>query len=92
MQAGTEITLARGQALTDLALRLTPQAVITGRVFDEEREPVAYVQVMAMRYRYDPTWCSALGTARYPTSKGARLAQALRRDRGKSFNVLRRES
>src|SRR5438876_4382254 len=53
-QPGTEITLARGQALTDLKLRLTPHAVITGRVVDEEREPISNVQVMAMRYRYDP--------------------------------------
>jgi protocatechuate 3,4-dioxygenase beta subunit len=52
MRPGTVIALARGQALTDLKFGLTPQAVITGRVVDEDNEPVANAQVMAMRYRY----------------------------------------
>src|ERR1035438_9810806 len=33
-------TLSPGQKLTEIIFRLTPQGVITGRVLDEDREPV----------------------------------------------------
>jgi len=33
-------------------VRMTPNGVITGHVVDEDREPVAFLQVQAMRYRY----------------------------------------
>src|SRR5262249_26547316 len=36
-----------------IVVKLTPQAVIIGRVVDEDREPVAYVQIQTMRYRYN---------------------------------------
>ena len=36
----------------DLQFRMIPNGVITGHVVDEDREPMAYVQVQAMRYRY----------------------------------------
>src|SRR5439155_17952483 len=52
---GAVIDLGRGQTLTELKVRLTPQAVITGRVLDEEREPAPYAQIMALRYRYTQT-------------------------------------
>src|SRR5947208_15375800 len=32
--------------------RMTPNGVITGHVVDEDREPVAFLQVQAMRHRY----------------------------------------
>jgi protocatechuate 3,4-dioxygenase beta subunit len=46
------LTLNAGQKLGDLQFRLTPQAVITGRVVDEDNEPVANVRVQCTRYRY----------------------------------------
>ena len=52
MQAGTAIDLEPRKQLTDLMFRLTPNGVITGHVVDEDREPVASLQVQAMRYRY----------------------------------------
>jgi protocatechuate 3,4-dioxygenase beta subunit len=52
LQSGTTLSLARGQHLQGADFRLTPHAVITGRVVDEDGEPVANAQVQAMRYRY----------------------------------------
>ena len=49
---GTNITLAAGQELKDLEFKLTPQAVITGRVVDEEGEPLARVSVQVLRRFY----------------------------------------
>lgn len=49
--AGAPLTLAAGQRLRDLEFKLTPQGVITGRVVDEEGEPLAGVEVAAMRQR-----------------------------------------
>ncbi|MCS6953140.1 MAG: carboxypeptidase regulatory-like domain-containing protein [Bryobacterales bacterium] len=47
--AGTPITVSPGQHLRDLDFKLLPQGVISGRVVDEEGEPVPRAQVMAMR-------------------------------------------
>jgi protocatechuate 3,4-dioxygenase beta subunit len=49
---GATITLGPGQAMKEVAFRLQPHAVITGRVTDEDGEPVANVQVQALMYRY----------------------------------------
>ncbi|MGH9722228.1 MAG: carboxypeptidase regulatory-like domain-containing protein [Bryobacteraceae bacterium] len=46
------LELSPGQRLTGLAIRLTPQAVITGRITDEDGEPLADVMVQALRHRY----------------------------------------
>lgn len=49
------VRLNPGQAIQDLALRLTPAAVITGHVLNEQGEPLASVSVQAMRYAYSAT-------------------------------------
>jgi hypothetical protein len=49
---GTTLSLSTGQHMQEVIFRLTPHAVIIGRVVDEGGEPLAYVQVQAMRYRY----------------------------------------
>jgi hypothetical protein len=49
---GTPLTLSPGQRMRDLVLRLTPQAVITGKIVDEDGEPVENAQVRAMRYAF----------------------------------------
>ena len=49
---GTTLTLAPGQHLQEVTFRLTPHAVIMGRVVDEDGEPVTNVQVQALRYRF----------------------------------------
>jgi protocatechuate 3,4-dioxygenase beta subunit len=51
-RSGTTLTLSPGQTLSDIVFRLFPAAVISGRVFDEDGEPVAGAIVQAMRYRY----------------------------------------
>jgi hypothetical protein len=53
-KAGTPagITLSAGQKLTSASIRLTPQAVLTGRVLDEDGDPVAEANVQALRYSY----------------------------------------
>jgi protocatechuate 3,4-dioxygenase beta subunit len=52
LRQGTTLTLAAGQHLQDVNFRLTPHAVIIGRVVDESGDPVANAQVQAMRYRF----------------------------------------
>jgi protocatechuate 3,4-dioxygenase beta subunit len=52
MRPGTQITLAAGQTLKEISIRLQPHGVIAGRVLDEDGEPLAGVQVMAMTHRY----------------------------------------
>ncbi len=49
---GTTVTLAPTQHLKDLTIQLLPAAVVTGRVLDEDGEPVPYAQVSVLRYRY----------------------------------------
>ena len=49
---GTLLTLEPGQKSSDLAMRLTPQGVIAGRVLDEDGEPVANVDVQVLRQQY----------------------------------------
>jgi hypothetical protein len=48
-RSGTTLTLGPGQTLSDIVFRLVPGAVISGRVFDEDGEPVAGAMVHAMR-------------------------------------------
>jgi hypothetical protein len=45
---GVQLTVRAGQELTGLRIEMTPQAVISGRVFDEEGEPMPNVMVMAI--------------------------------------------
>lgn len=49
---GTILSLAPGQHLRDIVFRLIPHAVITGRVYDEEGEPMPGVRVQVLRYIY----------------------------------------
>lgn len=51
-QPGTPLSLAPGQTLRDIVFRLVPAAVITGRVYDEEGEPVGGAVVEVLSYRY----------------------------------------
>lgn len=49
---GTTIQVAPGQEIKDLNFKLIPQAIITGRVLDEESEPLARVQIQVLRRRF----------------------------------------
>ena len=46
------VTLAPGQSIADLALAMQPGSVVTGKVSDEDGEPMAYVQVSALKWVY----------------------------------------
>jgi len=50
---GTSLTVEKGQRLTSVVLRLSPQAVITGRILDEDGDAVRNVNVQAMRSGYN---------------------------------------
>ena len=49
MTGGTMITLSTGQQITDVKMQLVAQATITGRVLDDDGDPVSGVMVQAMR-------------------------------------------
>ena len=51
-QRGAMIHLSRGQTLTDVDFRLTPQGIVLGRVVDEDGEPVINAQVQLLRLHY----------------------------------------
>ncbi|MFY9527273.1 MAG: carboxypeptidase-like regulatory domain-containing protein, partial [Candidatus Acidiferrales bacterium] len=46
---GRSLTLAPGQKIENIELRLNPAGVITGTVYDEDQEPVAGIQVYSLR-------------------------------------------
>src|SRR5579864_63610 len=49
---GTTLSFDPGQQMRDLVVRLMPQAVITGRVLDEDGEPVPQISLQLFRYEY----------------------------------------
>ena len=49
---GITLSLDPGQQMRDLIVRLTPQAVITGRVLDEDGEPVPWMSLQLFQYGY----------------------------------------
>jgi len=51
-RSGGTVQVDSGQKVTGVLIRLTPQAVITGRVVDEDGDPVAGASVSVMRYSY----------------------------------------
>jgi len=49
---GTPIVVGDGQNVKDIQVRMNPQAVITGRVLDEDGEPVPWVSLQLFQYGY----------------------------------------
>ena len=49
---GTTLTLATKQHAADIVFKLIPHGVITGRILDEDGEPLANAQVALLSYRY----------------------------------------
>ena len=52
LQPGTPVDLADGQQLTNIDLRLIRGGVITGRIVDEDGDPLARALVTVQRYQY----------------------------------------
>jgi hypothetical protein len=51
-QRGLNFPIAAGEAKKDIRLEMTPTGVITGRVVDEDRQPMGHVVVMALVIQY----------------------------------------
>jgi hypothetical protein len=49
---GAALSLDPGQHLADIVLRMSPQAVIAGRVVDEDGDPVPNIELQLLRYSY----------------------------------------
>jgi protocatechuate 3,4-dioxygenase beta subunit len=52
MSGGTRLTVAAGQALKEIIFKLQPNSVISGKVVDEEGEPLKDVMVSALQSVY----------------------------------------
>ena len=52
MIGGTTLSLEKGQSMKDIEFRLSPHSVITGRIVDEDGEPIQYANVQLQRNRY----------------------------------------
>jgi protocatechuate 3,4-dioxygenase beta subunit len=50
---GTPLDLGRAQKMTGVDFRLTPHGVITGKITDEDGDPLENVQIQIMRYVYN---------------------------------------
>ena len=52
LRAGTPVELAEGQQVADINLKLARGGVVTGRVLDEDGEPLARAMVTVLRQQY----------------------------------------
>jgi protocatechuate 3,4-dioxygenase beta subunit len=50
--SGTPLALAADQHVKDIVFKLSPQSVITGKVLDEDGEPMGNIQVRVFKYEY----------------------------------------
>lgn len=46
------LTLEKGQTARDVEIKLTPHSVVTGRIIDEDGDPVTQASVALIRHRY----------------------------------------
>lgn len=51
-QPGTPLTLAEGQQISGISFRMVPDAVIVGKVLDEDGEPVPGVRISVLKWGY----------------------------------------
>ena len=65
MAGGATLTLDNGQSMKDIEFRMAPHSVVTGRIVDEDGEPVSYamVQLQTSRYFQGKRQLMPLGTA-----------------------------
>lgn len=68
---GVPIAIAEGQQVTGLSLRLAPEAVITGTVFDEMGRPAASVPVRLLAIVTSTAGARSLAAVNLPLTSGA---------------------
>ena len=49
---GMPLQINAGETVKDLSLKLTPHGVVSGRILDEDGDPMSQVQVQVLRQRY----------------------------------------
>ncbi len=59
---GSQLTVANGSAIADVIVRITPQGVVSGRVLDEDGEPLEGVAVQLLRPQYFASQRRMMGT------------------------------
>jgi hypothetical protein len=69
--AGVPIAIAEGQQVTGLTLRLAPEAVITGTVFDEMGRPAASVPMRLLTVVTSVAGARSLATVNLPLTSAA---------------------
>ena len=52
MRSGTTLKLEPAQKMKGVDFKLTPHGVLSGRIVDEDGEPLSWVQVSPVRYRF----------------------------------------
>ena len=52
MRSGTTLKLEPAQKMTAVDFKLTPHGIVSGRIVDEDGEPLSWVQVSMVRYRF----------------------------------------
>lgn len=59
---GSQLTVANGSSIADAIVRITPQGVVSGRVLDEDGEPLEGVAVQLLRPQYFASQRRMMGT------------------------------
>ncbi|MBX9603804.1 MAG: carboxypeptidase-like regulatory domain-containing protein [Bryobacteraceae bacterium] len=49
---GMPLQISAGETVKDLSLKMTPHGVVSGRILDDDGDPMAQVQVQVLRQRY----------------------------------------
>jgi len=73
---GVTLNVVAGAELKDLDVKLTPQGVITGRVTDEDGDPIANAQVSVARYGYNNGRRTLIQTGGALSTAGAQMGAA----------------
>ena len=81
------ITVAEEQEVKDVALKLTPLAVVSGHVLDEDGDPVVRAQVQALRYVYRRGGARQLNPAGFATTNDLGEYQLLDLEPGRYYFV-----
>jgi len=96
------LTLSAGQTMKGLRFKIVPQAVVAGRVVDEDNEPVVDANVSCMRYQYSSgnKILGSVGTAStndkgefriFGLAAGKCYVSAILRQNGSGANEVRKE-